>query len=820
MRSIKLSFYKTLILIIVSSVMLVIGVKATLFYKDTEVRIVADLKAESAISLLALQKNLSHFMSSYAVNEYEKLIVSAMEERHFIGILVEDFNMGNLLNKTAYQTGSLRNSEWQVVSVDENPALAKTIFSQCFYKDQTEIYSDKGAQLGVISICSTDKFIKKELEALVVKSFWEAAWLSLLLIGLLIFTIRLFLLKPISDLLIRIDDSGEDGLPVHKLPLQGAKEVISVSSSINNMVETIRVSKEALKAEKERFELAIKGSQDGLWDWDVPSGRLYHSVRFETMLGYSGHELPETIEAWSGLLHPDDVSRAMENVQDYFDAQGHLSYQSTFRMKTKNGGWCWVSGRGLATFDKAGKPVRFVGFNTDITTQMEHQQALDYTAKHDALTGLPNRFLFNELIEKSMAYAQRNNNFLALLFIDLDGFKEVNDHFGHDIGDCLLKEIAQRINKVIRAEDITARLGGDEFVLALTGFDNKEGVGIFINRFLTDLAAEVNCLDKNITGLVVSASVGVSFYPQEKNIGSEVLLRQADHAMYQAKSAGKNRYHIYNVEEDNALKIHLANMENFKEALSLNQFVLHYQPRVNLKTGEVLGVEALLRWQHPEEGLIYPDSFLPKMNQEASIMLDLSRWVIEKAIEQLSNWIEEGLDFVMSINISAHDLANPDFERYLNNVIARYPNVLPNHIELEVLESTALEDTSDVRDLILETQASGINIALDDFGTGYSSLSYLKDLPVNTIKIDKSFVMDMTNNNASLSIIEASLGLASAFHCDVVAEGVETIEHGKRLIQLGCIKAQGYVIAKPMPASAIPDWVDGYSGFDEWKSVS
>ncbi|WP_172959714.1 diguanylate cyclase [Thiomicrorhabdus aquaedulcis] len=700
-------------IIVVSSVIVVMGIKSYLSYKETKAMILSDLKTESAISLSALQNNLAHFMESYAVNEYEKLITNEMEKKNFIGILVEDFNMGSLLNQPAYKTGSIKNAEWHVTSLEKEPSLTEHIFATCFYKDQAEIYSQKGVKLGLVSICSTDKFVTEELEGLVVESAWEAILVSLLMITLLLYSIRFFLLNPIFNIVTNIQNTSKDGLPINKMLAKGAIEVISLSKGINKMIDTIKKSRKELKEEKERFELAIEGSQDGLWDWHVPSGKVYHSKRFETMLEYSGHELSDTIEAWTSLLHPDDVKTAMKNVNDYFDSKGSSVYHSNFRMKTKNGGWRWISGRGKAVFDDAGHPIRFVGFNTDITNQVEHQKQLDHTAKHDVLTGLPNRFLFNEMIEKSMAYAFRNQKLLAVLFIDLDGFKEVNDLYGHDMGDCLLKEVAKIIHKTIRIEDIAARLGGDEFVLALTDLDTKEHVNVILNRLLTGLAREVICYDNNKTGLMVSASIGVSFYPQAFDIGSQALLRQADQAMYKAKSAGKNRYHIYNIAEDNALKIHLEQIGHLKKALASNEFVLHYQPKVNLRTSQVVGVEALIRWQHPTDGLVYPDSFLPSMNQETQLMLGLSHWVVEQAVAQLSKWIDDDINLVMSINISSHDLNDRSFEKFLNRVISRYPNVKPSHIELEVLESTALEDSSQARELILATQSSGMKVALD-----------------------------------------------------------------------------------------------------------
>ena len=297
-----------------------------------------------------------------------------------------------------------------------------------------------------------------------------------------------------------------------------------------------------LETQKNRFELAIDGTLDGLWDWDMVNNTMFHSARFATMLGYAPDELPNTVEAWSSLLHPEDAQKAHKVVEQYLRQKGATRYENSFRMRTKDGMWRWVTGRGKAQFDTEGKPLRFVGFNTDISEKIAHQQELEYMAKHDTLTDLPNRVLFSELLGHAMRNVRRNKEILALLFIDLDGFKEINDTFGHRAGDALLQEVAKKMQTIVRDNDIVARIGGDEFVIVINNLKTKEELMPVIDRLLIGLAKGVDFEEKV---LKISASIGISLYPQTADVDNETLLQQADKAMYDAKIHGKNRFSFY-----------------------------------------------------------------------------------------------------------------------------------------------------------------------------------------------------------------------------------------------------------------------------------
>lgn len=586
-----------------------------------------------------------------------------------------------------------------------------------------------------------------------------------------------------------------------------------------------RLSKEIKKAkelehslgeERNRFALAVEGAQDGLWDWDLQTNQVMLSERFETMLGYTPGELEQNIDMWFELLHPDDKDKALKVVQEYLDKKGEGTYENTFRLLAKDGSWRLILGRGKAQFATDGTPLRFVGFNTDISHQIEFQEKLEHTAKHDSLTNLPNRFLLSELLTLAMDKVKRNNEHLALLFIDIDGFKEINDTYGHDAGNKVLSTMASRMNEIVRGCDIVSRLGGDEFVIVASELKNSSEVIPMLKRLLRELSSNILYEAKQMN---ISVSIGVSIYPQADDIGNEVLLRQADQAMYHAKLSGKNQYQIFDLGASEELKEQQQHIANLREAIAENQLVLYYQPKVNMTSNSVIGLEALLRWNHPQKGLLYPDSFLPLVEHEASVMIDLGNWVFENAFSQLEAWHVEGLDITLNINVSAFEVQQQNFSKYLKKLFKKHPAIKPNTIEIELLETAAFDNFKITSNTLRECQELGVSIAIDDFGTGYASLNYLKELPMNTLKIDKSFVIDLLGTSKSLSIVEAAIGLAHAFNCKVVAEGVESEDHGKILLQLGCDTAQGYTIAKAMPSQDIIDWIHSYKGFTSWKLI-
>lgn len=458
-----------------------------------------------------------------------------------------------------------------------------------------------------------------------------------------------------------------------------------------------------------------------------------------------------------------------------------------------------------------GEVQNYVALFTDITRLKEHERKLENIAHYDVLTGLPNRVLLADRIKQAMARCDRQNLSLAIAYLDLDDFKVVNDKNGYSVGDEFLIAVTGRMKAVLREGDTLARLGGDEFVALLVDLQNKEVCEPVLSRLLQS-ASEPLILD-GVTH-EVTTSIGVTYYPRD-GADAERLIRHADQAMYIAKQSGKNRCHIFDVSQDEAIQTRQESIEDIQRALNSGQFVLHYQPKVNMKTGHVIGVEALIRWQRPVHGIIPPLDFLPVIeNQPVSV--DLGEWVIDTALQQISEWHSAGLNIPISVNVGARQLQQQDFAAKLSSALTRFGDVKPSDLELEILETSALEDINEVTGIMHQCIDLGVSFSLDDFGTGFSSLAYLKLLPADVLKIDQSFVRDMLDDPDDRVIVQGIIGMAQAFHRGVIAEGVETKEHCKKLLEMGCEEVQGYGIARPMPASDIPRWVAEWEPDPSW----
>lgn len=454
----------------------------------------------------------------------------------------------------------------------------------------------------------------------------------------------------------------------------------------------------------------------------------------------------------------------------------------------------------------------YVALFSDITSIKEYQNQLENIAHYDVLTRLPNRALLSDRLLQAMAQARRSGKKLAVVFLDLDGFKAVNDNHGHQVGDELLITLAMRLKGAVREGDTLARIGGDEFVATMLDLQGNEDSFPMLSRLLAAVAEPVRIGDLT---LQVSASLGVTFYPQEEELDADQLQRQADQAMYQAKLAGKNRYHVFDEVQDRSLRGHHENIDDIRRALANREFKLYYQPKVDMRSGTVVGAEALIRWQHPEKGLLLPAAFLPIIESHP-LSIDIGEWVIDTALTQIESWRLAGLDIPVSVNVGGHQLQHPNFLERLRRLLIAHPSFRQGDLEIEVLETSALADIAWVSRVIRESHKLGVNFALDDFGTGYSSLTYLKSLAVTVLKVDQSFVRDILDDSDDLAILTGVIGLANAFRCKVIAEGVETEEHGEMLLKLGCTLAQGYGIAHPMPAEQMLSWSVSWRSPSVW----
>ncbi len=564
----------------------------------------------------------------------------------------------------------------------------------------------------------------------------------------------------------------------------------------------------------ERLQLAASvftHAREGITITDTRGTIIDVNDTFTRITGYSREEAignnPRMLQ--SGRQGPEFYAAMWKSLAE----QGHFTGEVWNRRK--NGELFAEIITISAVRNPLGATTHYVALFTDITSIKENERKLERIAHYDALTGLPNRVLLSDRLQQAMARCQRKGHSLAVAFIDLDGFKAVNDLHGHEQGDDLLVALAQRLQSSLREGDTLSRMGGDEFVAVLSDLEHLHDCHPVLDRMLRAAADPVRLGDRLFQ---LSASIGVTLFPAD-GVGPDLLIRHADQAMYQAKQAGKNRYHLFDVEHDTAVKTQREEIARLRQALETQEFVLHYQPKVNMRTGQVIGAEALIRWNHPQRGLLPPAAFLPTMHDHA-ISLEVGDWVIATALQQMATWKSQGLDLPVSVNIDAQHLQKEGFSHRLATLLAAQPQVPASHLELEILETSALEDMAQVSAIMHRCQAMGVRFALDDFGTGYSSLTYLKRLGAEVIKIDQSFVRDMQTDPDDLAIVQGVIGLARAFHREVIAEGVETIAHGSVLLPLGCECAQGYGIARPMPAGELPQWVQHWRPDRAWTTAA
>lgn len=467
--------------------------------------------------------------------------------------------------------------------------------------------------------------------------------------------------------------------------------------------------------------------------------------------------------------------------------------------------------------DAHGNIAYFCMVISDVTEFKEAQHRLEHMAYYDELTDLPNRVLLADRMQQAMAQCRRRSHeYLGVCYLDLDNFKFVNDQHGHAMGNRLLREVALRLKRCTRSGDTVARLGGDEFVVLFCNLGSEDEVEPAVRR-LMQCVAEPYRVDGIDTDITICA--GVTIYPSDTIDEPDVLIRHADQAMYEAKRTGKNRIRFFDPEGERRQREHQETYDRLVEALARNEFRLYYQPKVDLRSGAVIGVEALIRWQHPEKGLLQPASFLPAIEM-TDLTLPVGEWILHEALQQQRQWLNQGIDLAVSVNIFTLHLQRPDFAERLEMLLSSYPELDPGRLELEILETTALEDLGETTARIRDCMRLGVRFSLDDFGTGFSSLNYLRQLPAETVKIDRSFVRDMLRNSDDQALVRGIVGMAQSLQRNVIAEGVETIEHGVPLLRCGCQWAQGYGIARPMPPERIPEWMAQWTMPESWKAAT
>jgi diguanylate cyclase (GGDEF)-like protein/hemerythrin-like metal-binding protein/PAS domain S-box-containing protein len=560
----------------------------------------------------------------------------------------------------------------------------------------------------------------------------------------------------------------------------------------------------ALEAERLRSQNAIEAAQAGTWEWDLVQRTVRCNDRISAMLGREpapGHLAP--FETFLELMHPDDIKRAKYLLKQHLSGEA-ANFEIELRLRHAQGHWVWWRNLGRVMHrNPDGGPALLAGISIDITEQRTQREQIDHFRHNDALTGLPNRRTFVAKLAEAMVGHDETATRLGVAYLDLDGLGAINTAYGRDIGSEVVLEVSLRLSRNMAEGQFLGHIGGDEFALVLNDINQPASYAALLQRLLEVVGEPLRL--KHIT-VTLTASVGLALYPQSETVDSEQLLRQAVQAMYLAKLAGKNRFHLFDPVNDETTREKLARIEEIRQGLAHNEFILYYQPKVNLLSGEVIGFEALIRWQHPTQGLLPPGNFIPLLNQHP-VAITLGDWVIEHSLAQMATWLLGGLSTTVSVNIDAMQLHDPDFIGRLQRQLHAQPTVRPDQIELEILETGALENMAHVSALISELQELGISCALDDFGTGYSSLTFLKQLTAHTVKIDQSFVRGMLDDAEDATIVNSVVTLANNFDRRALAEGIETEAHGKALIDFNCEFGQGYAIARPMPADDVPPWL-------------
>ncbi|MDH5197998.1 MAG: EAL domain-containing protein, partial [Gemmatimonadota bacterium] len=575
----------------------------------------------------------------------------------------------------------------------------------------------------------------------------------------------------------------------------------------------------ALRESEARYALAARGANDGLWDWDMEQGTVYFSNRWKEILGHAPNEIGNTPEEWTGRMHPEDAPRLQGDLQEHLRSPSP-HFESEHRVLHKDGSYRWVLARGVAVRNAAGRATRMAGSLTDVTGRKMAEERLVHDAVHDVLTGLPNRALFETLLDRSIGRLRRRREYrFAVLFLDLDRFKVINDSLGHLMGDEFLVEVSRRLVRCVRPEDTVARLGGDEFTILLDDVEGPEDAVRVAERIQAELTNPVELRGHET---YTSASIGIALSDGRYQAPEEVL-RDADIAMYRAKSRGRARYEVFDVDMHREALDQLTLETDLRHALERRQFRLVFQPIVDSATGRLAGLEALLRWDHPERGVVPPGTFI-RLAEETGLITAIGEWVLWEACRQVQRWqplLAPGSDpLPVSVNLSARQFADARLVDMVATALA-VTGLSAQALKLEITESVLMDHADTSIQMLDRLKALGVQIQVDDFGTGYSSLGYLHRFPIDALKVDASFVSRLEADPENREIVKTIVALAKNLRMAVVAEGVESAGQRTFLNGLGCESMQGFLFAGPLTPTEVEDLLRAGSDWAiEWVASS
>lgn len=557
-----------------------------------------------------------------------------------------------------------------------------------------------------------------------------------------------------------------------------------------------------LKENQDKLEAAHRIAKMGHFEWDIAAQRVVCSPYLAQLLQIDLNHFDGSLGALLACIHPDHRGPFANLVH----AVAHTGQPGSLdhRIVLPGGEMRHMYSRAEAMLDRNGIPVRVLGIVHDVSERREAEQQLAYLQHHDTLTGLANRTLFQDRLHHAMFEAQRRKSMAAVLFLDLHRFKDINESFSHEAGDMVLKAVAERLVPIMRKTDTLSRFMGDEFAIVAGEIDDPQDVSRFAQRLLGTLDTPFTIADQQV---FVSASLGIAVYPTDGQ-DAETLIRNAEAAMYQAKHTGRQGFQFYEAEMNRSARERLAMESRLHGALAKNEYLLHYQPQINLVQGDVHGAEALLRWHDGERGVVPPAQFIPIL-EESGWMVEVGEWVLREACQWASGWHAKGHRLHISANLSPRQFSDPDLvSRVL--AILRDTGLAPQYLELELTESMLIADETQGLKILGALHEAGISLAIDDFGTGYSSLAYLKKLPVDFLKVDKTFVMNMNADADDRVIVRSTIDLAHNLGLRVVAEGIENDASLKLLRELHCDLAQGFFVARPMPSAQFAAWLHGF----------